>query len=54
MLFRSRVGNLTGASEESCKATFSILVQGTILEKAELDVSVFPGNTIEVISFDID
>lgn len=51
---RLRVGDLTGVSEESCKATFSILVQGTMLEKADLDVSLFPGNTIQVISFDID
>lgn len=51
---RLRVGELSGVNEESCKATFSILAQGTLLEEAELEVSVFPGNRIEVVSFDID
>lgn len=51
---RLRVGDLTGVSEESCKATFSILVQGTMLEKADLEVTSFPGTQIEVVSFDID
>jgi Zn finger protein HypA/HybF involved in hydrogenase expression len=51
---RLRVGELTGVKEESFKETFSMLAKGTLLEKADLEISFFPGSQIEVISFDID
>lgn len=51
---RLRVGELTGVKEESLKATFSILAKDTLLEKANLELTFFPGTQIEVISFDID
>ena len=51
---RLRVGELTGVQESSFKETFAILAQGTLLESADLELSFFPGTTIEVISFDID
>lgn len=51
---RLMVGELTGVKEESFKSTFSMLAKGTILEEAELELTFFPGTTIQVISFDID
>jgi len=36
------------------KATFSMLAKDTLLEKADLEISFFPGTQVEVISFDID
>lgn len=51
---RLRVGALTGVNEDSFKATFSMLAKGTLLEKADLELSFFPGSQVEVISFDID
>lgn len=51
---RLRVGELTGVTEESFRQTFAILATGTLLEKAELEVSFFPSSEIEVLSFDID
>lgn len=51
---RLRVGDLTGVKEESFKETFSLLAKDTLLEKAELELTFFPGSQIEVISFDID
>jgi len=51
---RLMVGELTGVKEESFKDTFSILAKGTLLEKAELELTFFPGTKINVISFDID
>lgn len=51
---RLRVGELSGVTEESFKATFEILTQGTLLEQAEVELSFFPGTQVEVLSFDID
>lgn len=51
---RLRVGELTGVKEESLRATFSMLAKDTLLEKADLEISFFPGTQIEVVSFDID
>ena len=51
---RLRIGELTGVQEASFKATFTILAQGTLLESADVELSFFPGTTIEVTSFDID
>ncbi|MGE0823025.1 MAG: hydrogenase maturation nickel metallochaperone HypA [Candidatus Binatia bacterium] len=51
---RLRIGELTGIKEESFKATFEILAQGTLLERAELELGFFPGAQVEVLSFDID
>lgn len=51
---RLKVGLLNGVKEDSFKETFSVLAKGTILEKAELELTFFPGTRIEVISFDID
>ena len=51
---RLMVGDLTGVKEDSFKATFSVLAKGTLLEKAELELTFFPGTKIEVTSFDID
>ena len=51
---RLKVGQLTGVKEESFKETFSVLAKGTILEKAEVELTFFPGTRIEVISFDVD
>jgi hydrogenase nickel incorporation protein HypA/HybF len=51
---RLRVGEFAGLKEESLKATFSMLAKDTLLEKADLEISFFPGTQIEVVSFDID
>jgi Zn finger protein HypA/HybF involved in hydrogenase expression len=45
---------LTGVKEDSFKATFAMLAEGTLLETADLEVTFFPGTQIEVASFDID
>ena len=49
-----KVGYLLGVKEESFKETFQMLSQGTLLEKAQLELTFFPGTRIEVISFDIE
>ena len=49
-----KVGFLTGFKEESFKETFRMLAQGTLLEKARLELTFFPGTRVEVISFDIE
>ena len=51
---RLKIGQLTGAKEESFKETFAILAKGTMLEGAELEINFFPGTRVDVISFDID
>jgi Zn finger protein HypA/HybF involved in hydrogenase expression len=51
---RLKIGDLMGVSEDSFKATFSILAKDTLLENADLDLTFFPGTQIEVLSFDID
>jgi len=49
-----KVGQFTGAREESFKETFAVLAQGTPLEKARLELTFFPGFRVEVLSFDIE
>ena len=49
-----KVGQLTGVKEESFKETFSVLAKGTILEDAELEIIMFPGTIVQVISFDVE
>lgn len=49
-----KVGQLTGAKEESFKETFSVLAKGTLLETADLKLTFFPGTIIQVLSFDIE
>ena len=49
-----KVGELTGVKEESFKETFSVLAKGTILEGAELELVMFPGTIVQVISFDVE
>lgn len=49
-----KVGFLTGVKEESFKETFRMLAQGTLLEKAQLELTFFPGTRVEVISFEIE
>ena len=51
---RLKIGQLTGAKEESFKETFAILAKGTMLEGADLEINFFPGTRVDVISFDID
>lgn len=51
---RLKVGELTGVNEESFRTTFSMLAQGTLLEKSDLEITIFPGTQVEVLSFDID
>lgn len=49
-----KVGMFTGVKEDSFKETFKILAKGTMLEKAGLELTFFPGWRIEVISFDVE
>jgi Zn finger protein HypA/HybF involved in hydrogenase expression len=49
-----KVGVLTGVKEESFKETFQLLAKGTMLEKAEINLTFFPGTIIQVLSFDVD
>ncbi|MCB4756187.1 MAG: hydrogenase maturation nickel metallochaperone HypA [Elusimicrobia bacterium] len=51
---RLKVGQLTGVKEDSFKETFTLLAKGTLLEKAELELTFFPGSIIQVLSFDVD
>lgn len=51
---RVKIGDLTGVTADSFKETFSMLARDTILENAELEITVFPGTQIEVLSFDIN
>jgi hydrogenase nickel incorporation protein HypA/HybF len=48
-----KVGQLLGVKEESFRQTFALLSKGTILEKAALEITFFPGTRLEVLSFDI-
>jgi hydrogenase nickel incorporation protein HypA/HybF len=50
---RLKIGELTGLKEAAFKQTFSLLTRGTILETADLEVSFFLGDTVELVSFDI-
>lgn len=49
-----KIGELTCVKEASFRETFNTLAKGTILEKAELEITFFPGSRIEIISFDIE
>lgn len=51
---RLKVGEFTGIKEDSLKETFTVLAKGTMLEKAELELTFFPGSRIEVVSFDVE
>jgi hydrogenase nickel incorporation protein HypA/HybF len=51
---RVKLGALTGVSPDSFKETFKVLAKGTVLENAELEMTLFPGSRIEVISFDLE
>ena len=49
-----KIGQLIGVKEDSFKETFSVLAKGTMLEKAKLELTFFPGTRIEVVSFDVE
>jgi Zn finger protein HypA/HybF involved in hydrogenase expression len=49
-----KVGQLTGAREDTFKETFAVLSKGTILEGAFLEFIFFPGTIVQVISFDVE
>ena len=49
-----KVGALTGVKEDSFKETFYLLAKGTILEKADLEITFFPGTIVQVVSFDVE
>lgn len=51
---RLKVGEFTGAKEDSFKETFYVLAKGSILENAKVELTFFPGTRIEVISFDVE
>lgn len=51
---RLKVGTLLGVKEQSFKETFIVLSEGTLLEKAQLEITSFPGTRVEVVSFDIE
>jgi hydrogenase nickel incorporation protein HypA/HybF len=51
---RLKIGEFTGVKEASFRETFSVLSKGTLLEKAELEVTFFIASRIEVVSFDIE
>ncbi|HOW35004.1 MAG TPA: hydrogenase/urease maturation nickel metallochaperone HypA [Candidatus Omnitrophota bacterium] len=49
-----KVGQYTGVMEGSFKETFSILAKGTMLEGAKIEVVMFPGWRVELVSFDVE
>jgi len=49
-----KVGALTGIKSESFKETFAVLAKGTLLEGADLELTIFPGTIVQVISFDVE
>ncbi len=49
-----KVGDLNCVKEESFKETFGVLAKGTVLEGAEIEITVFPGSIVQVLSFDIE
>jgi len=51
---RIKVGEMTGIKEDSFQETWKVLVKGTILENAELEITYFIAERIEVVSFDIE
>jgi Zn finger protein HypA/HybF involved in hydrogenase expression len=51
---RLKLGMLCGITETAAQETFKLLTKGTLLDGAELELTVFPGSGIQVISFDIE
>ncbi|MBD3271016.1 MAG: hypothetical protein GF384_00580 [Elusimicrobia bacterium] len=49
-----KLGEFTGIKEDSFKETFKVLAKGTMLEKAEIATTMFPGFRVEVVSFDVE
>lgn len=49
-----KVGQYTGVMEGSFKETFLILAKGTILEGAKIEIVMFPGWRVELVSFDVE
>ena len=49
-----KIGQLTGIKESSFKETFATLAKGTMLENAKLEIILFPGTHVQVVSFEID
>ncbi len=49
---RLKIGEFLGVKEDSFRETFLMLARGTCCEGANLELTRFPGNRIEVISFD--
>ncbi len=49
-----KVGNLTCVREDSFRETFKVLAKGTMLEDASLEITMFPGTIVQVLSFDVE
>jgi len=49
-----KVGVLTGISADSFRETFSVLAENTILENAALEITMFPGSIVQVLSFEVE
>jgi len=49
-----KIGALVCTNENSFRETFSILAKGTLLEDAKLEITMFPGSNVQVLSFDIE
>lgn len=51
---RLKVGQLACHGEESFRSAFATLAKGTMLENAALEITMFPGTVVQVVSFDIE
>ena len=51
---RIKIGQLLGIKDDSFRETFAVLAKGTILEGADLELTHFIAQRIEVVSFDIE
>ncbi|MBD3426698.1 MAG: hypothetical protein GF409_05660 [Candidatus Omnitrophica bacterium] len=49
-----KVGELTCTREDSFRETFNVLAKGTVVEGAELEITMFPGTIVQLLSFDIE
>ncbi|MBP7087993.1 MAG: hydrogenase maturation nickel metallochaperone HypA [Candidatus Omnitrophica bacterium] len=49
-----KIGALACANESSFRETFSVLSKGTLLENAKLEITMFPGTNVQVLSFDVE
>lgn len=49
-----KVGLFLGLQEAPLRETFQVLSKGSMLAGAALEITFFPGERIEVISFDIE